>query len=139
MIFKIYNSDFGLKINGQDYVFDHVEGLTIENPEMNRLIRGANASNKRGLAYKEGLREPKRMTVTIIGMSPELKAVLDQAYENQTRCEAYCIDRNDGSSKIARESVLAQAPMQLTVDESPESMNVQLMFESFDISEVHKS
>jgi hypothetical protein len=139
MIFKIYNSDLGIKINGQDYQFTHVEGMAIENPEQNRLIRGANASNKVGLSYKEGIREPKRLTVTIIGMSPELKAVLDSAYQNQTRLEAYCIDRLDGSSKIARNAVLSQEPMQLAVDETAESMNVALVFESFDLSEVHKS
>lgn len=135
----MYNSDFGLKINGTDYQFEHVEGLQIEDPEQNKIIRGSNASNKVGLTYKEGIREPKRMTVTIIGMTPELKSVLDGIYDSQGRCEAYCIDRLDGSSKIARNSILAQRPQQLAIDDSAESMNVVLIFESFDLVEVHKS
>lgn len=140
MIFKVYNSDFGMKIGGVDYNFTHVDNMQIEDPENNRLVRGANATNKEGLVYKEGSKEPKRVTVTIMGMSPELKAVLDDCFKEKTRIEAvYCIDRTDGSGKMAKNAILCQQPQQLTVDESPESMNVALIFESFDMSEVHKS
>lgn len=139
MIFKIYDSDFGIKYNGVNYDFDHVLDLQIEDPEVTRLVRGANASNKTGLVYKEGIREPKRWTVTIMGMSAGLKAVLDQAYENKDRLDVYCISRLDGSSKMGKNAILSSQPQQLTIDESPESMNVALIFETFDSSEVHKS
>lgn len=140
MIFKVYNSDFGMKISGVNYDFTHVDNMQIEDPEFNRLIRGANAANKSGLVYKEGGKEPKRITVTIMGMSPELKAVLDGCFKDRTRIEAvYCIDRTDGSGKMAKDAILSQQPQQLTVDESPESMSVALIFESFDLSEIHKS
>ncbi len=52
--FKMYNCDFGIKVNGVDYGFTHVENMQIENPEMNKLTRGSNAANKEGLVYKEG-------------------------------------------------------------------------------------
>lgn len=139
MIFKMYDCDFGIKYNGVNYDFEHVQDLQIEDPENTRLVRGANAGNKIGLIYKEGIKDPKRVTVTIMNMSAELKAVLDQAYDNKDRLDVYCINRLDGSSKIAKNAVLSQQPQQLTVDESPESMNVALAFESFDLSEVHKS
>ncbi len=139
MIFKIYNSDFGIKLNGVNYDFTHVQSLTIEDPENNKLMRGANAGNKLGLVYKEGIKDPKRITVTILAMSIELKDVLDAAYTNQTRLDVYAIDRADGSSKMAKNAILCQAPQQLTVDENPDSMNVALVFESFDLSEVHKT
>ena len=139
MIFKIYNSDFGIKINGQAYDFEHVANLQIEDPEMTKLVRGANAGNKLGLVYKEGIKEPKKITVTIMGMTPELKSVLDAAYEDKARLDVYCIDRTDGSSKMAKNAILSQQPQQLTVDETADSMNVALAFESFDLSETHKS
>ena len=140
MIFKIYNSDFGMKINGVHYDFTHVDSLTIEDPEFNRLVRGSTATNKTGLIYKEGSKEPKTVTVTIMDMTPELKLVLDDCFTNKTRIEAvYCIDRTDGSGKMAKNAILCQQPQQLTVDESPESMNFALMFQSFDLSEIHKS
>lgn len=139
MIFKMYDCDFGIKLNGVTYDFEHVQDLQIEDPENTRLVRGANAANKVGLVYKEGISDPKRVTVTIMNMSQALKGVLDTAYNDKTRLEVFCIDRNDGSSKIARNAILSQQPQQLTVDESPESMNVSLVFESFDLSETHKS
>lgn len=139
MIFKIYDCDFGIKYNGVNYDFEHVAELQIEDPEKNRLTRGANASNKTGLVYKEGLKEPKRWTIPILQMSVELKGVLDSAFDGRARLDVYCIDRNDGSSKMAKNAILCNKPQQLTVDENPESMNVSLEFETFDSSEVHKS
>lgn len=139
MIFKIYNCDFGVKVGGVDYAFEHVTQVTIEDPERNRLTRGANASNKIGLAYKDGLKDPKRWTIPILNMSADLKAVLDGAYENQTRCDVYCIDRSDGSTKKAANAVLSNRPQQLTIEDTAESMQVSLEFETFDSTEVHKS
>jgi len=139
MIFKIYESDFGIKYNGVNYDFTHITSLQIEDPENTKLVRGANGGNKLGLVYKEGIKEPKKVTVTIIGMSADLKGVLEQAYLNKDRLDAYCVSRIDGSSKIAKNSVLCMQPQQLNIDEGPESMNVALVFESFDLVEVHKS
>lgn len=139
MIFKIYESDFGIKINGVSYEFTHIESLTIEDPENTKLARGANATNKIGLVYKEGVRDPKRITVVIKDMGIELKDVLDAAYTAQTRMDVYAISRVDGSSKMAKNSVLCQQPQQLVLDESPDSMNVSLSFESFDLTETMKS
>lgn len=139
MTFKIYDCDFGVKINGVNYDFEHVAQLTIEDPERNRLTRGSNAKNKVGLAYKDGLKDPKRWTIPILQMSAALKEVLDSAFDNQTRLECYCISRSDGSSKMAKNAVLANRPQQLTIDETAESMQVSLEFETFDSSEVHKS
>lgn len=135
----MYDCDFGIKLNGVNYSFTHVQSLQIEDPENTKLVRGANAGNKLGLVYKEGIKDPKRITVTILEMSPELKAVLDTAYENKDRLDVYCISRADGSSKMAKNAVLSQQPQQLSLDENPDSMNVALAFESFDLSEVHKS
>ncbi len=139
MIFKMYNCDFGIKVNGVAYDFEHVAELQIDDPERNNLTRGSNAKNKLGLAYKEGLKEPKRWTLPILNMSETLKGVLDSCFNAQTRIEVYCIDRNDGSSKMAKNALLANRPQQLTVDESAESMNVSLEFVTFDSSETHKS
>ena len=72
MIFKLYDCDFGVTLNGVNYDFEHVENLQIEDPERTRLIRGGNAGNKTGLIYKEGTKEPKAITLTVIGMPAEL-------------------------------------------------------------------
>jgi hypothetical protein len=139
MIFKLYDCDVGIKLAGVSYNFDHVQSVTVEDPEFTRLTRGANAGNKEGLVYREGIKEPKRITIPIMGMSAELKAVLDGAHQAQSRLDVYAISRTDGSSKMGRNAVLCQAPQQLTLDENQDSLNVQLTFETFDMSEVHKS
>jgi hypothetical protein len=44
MIFKMYDCDFGIKLNGVTYDFEHVQDLQIEDPENTRLTRGSNRS-----------------------------------------------------------------------------------------------
>lgn len=139
MSFKLYECDLGVKINGVSYDFPHIQDLTIENPEKTKLIRGSNGTNLSGIPYKEGLKDPKTITVNIIDMQAALKAVLDDAYTNQTRVDVYVINRKDGSSKVARNAIVSQQPMQLKLDENPDSMNVALVFESYDYSETLKT
>ncbi len=139
MMFKIYNCDFGMKINGTSYEFVDVAELTIDDPEKNKLTRGGNGKNKTGLAYREGIKEPKKWTIPILNMSADLKDLLDSVYGDQTRVDVYCIDRADGSSKMAKQAVLCNRPQQLALNDSPDSMHVMLEFETFDSSEVHKS
>lgn len=137
--FKIYDCDFGVTLNGVNYDFEHVQNLAIEDPESTKLVRGGNASNKLGLIYKEGIKDAKTITVTIIGMTMDLHNLLKAAYVDRTRLDCYCVSRVDGSSKIAKNAILSKEPKQLSVDDSAESMNTALVFESFDISEVYKS
>lgn len=138
-IFKMYDCDFGVTIDGVNYDFTHVENLTIEDPERTRLIRGTNAANKQGLIYREGLKEAKTITLTVIGMSMEIHNLLKKAFAEQKRVDCNVISRVDASTKIAKNAVLSQSPKQLTLDDSPDSLNTALIFESYDVEEVHKS
>ncbi len=137
--FKIYDCDFGVTLGGVNYDFEHVQNLAIDDPETTKLIRGGNASNKTGLIYKDGIKDAKKVTVTIIGMTMELHNLLKAAYNDKTRMDCYCVSRVDGSAKIAKNAILSQEPKQVQIDDSAESMNTALAFESFDISEVYKS
>jgi hypothetical protein len=138
-IFKMYDCDFGVTIRGVNYQFDHVESFEIEDNERTRIIRGANAGNKYGLEYKEGIKEAKVITLTVIGMPSTLHDLLKDVYEKRERVDCWGISRVDGSSKIAKNAILSQSPKQLSLSDSPDSMNTALMFESFDVEEVHKS
>lgn len=137
--FRLYNCDVGIKVAGVSYDFDHVDSVVIEDPESNKLTRGANAGNKLGISYKEGLKEAKNITVSIKDMSIELKAVLDAAFKDKTRLDFYCVDRQDGSGKMGKNCVLGQLPQQLNLDDTPESLNVVLMFITYDLTETYKS
>jgi hypothetical protein len=139
MIFKMYNCDFVYTVDDVSYTFEHTDSVTIEDPEATRLTRGSNAFNKVGLVYTEGTKDPKRVTVTLLGVSAEINELFAEVYKNKTRGEFSVIDRTDGSGKIAKNAILCQMPQQLTIDESPESMNVTVLFDTFDLTEVHKS
>ncbi len=139
MIFKMYNCDFVLKHNDVTYQFEHVENVSVEDPESVKLIRGSNRFNKEGLVYTEGSKDPKRVTMTLMGVSQDINSLFKEIYEDKSRVELSIIDRTDGSGKIAKQAILSQMPQQLSIDESPESMNVAVIFESFDVNEVHKS
>lgn len=139
MIFRLYDCDVGIKYNGVNYDFEHVDEVTVEDPEFTRLSRGANAGNKEGLVYKEGLKEPKRVTIAMMNLTADLYNALLEAYENKSRLDVFAISRTDGSSKMGRNAILSQQPMQLTLNDTAESMQVRLVFETFDMGEVHKS
>lgn len=139
MIFKLYECDFGVTIRGTNYDFVHVDSLQIEDPERTRLIRGANAGNKTGIVYKEGISEAKTWTVNVYEVPAALHTLMKDVYEKKERLDCYAISRVDGSSKIAKNAILSQSPKQLTMDDSPESMALALIFESFDVEEVHKT
>lgn len=137
-IFKLYDCNFGVTIDGVNYEFTHVENLQIEDPEKTKLIRGGNAGNTTGIAYKEGMKEAKTITLTVIGMEAAVHNLLKQKYKEKARMDCYAVSRVDGSQKIAKQAVLTQSPKQLNIDDSAESMNTALIFESFDTDEVHK-
>lgn len=137
-MFRIYDCDFGVKVNGVNYDFEHVSELSIDDPERNRLTRGSNAKTKIGLSYKDGLKDPKKWTIPILNMSAALKEVLDGCYDNQTRLDVYCIDRKNGSSKMAKNAILSNKPQQLKLDDTAESLQVSLEFETFDSGETLK-
>lgn len=139
MTFKLYDCDFSFTLDGVNYDFTHVDSVTIEDPERTRLTRGANAGNKLGLVYKEGLKEAKVVTVTLPEVPMELHNLLKDAYRLQKRLDFNCVARSDGSTKIAKNAVLGQQPQQLSLDDSPESLNTALIFETYDMEEVKKS
>lgn len=139
MIFKLYDCDVGIVIRGTRYNFEHVQSVVVDDPERKRLTRGANATNKTGISYKEGLKEAKVMTFTLLGLSKELHDLLKDVYTTEERVDCFVISRQDGSSKNARQAVLSQSPKQLNLDDSPESMDTALAFETFDMDENHKS
>lgn len=138
-MFKIYDSDVGFKLDSTTYYFDHVDEITVEDPGKNRLTRGINATNKKGLVYKEGAKDAETWTIPILNMTPALKAALDSAFKKESRIDVFIISRTDGSKKTMNQAILCQKPQQMTVSDTAEALQVKLVFESFDTNEVLKS
>lgn len=137
-MFKLYECDVGIKVDGVSYDFEHVNQVQIEDPERNQLTRGVNAKNKVGLVFKDGLKDPKKWTIPIMNMSAALKAVMDDAFENQKRLDVYAISRKTGDSKWAKNAIMSNRPQQLTLDDTAESLDVSLEFVTYDSSEIIK-
>lgn len=135
---KLYDCDVGITLAGENYEFTHVDSVSVEDPTRHKLIRGANAGNKVGLAYTEGVKEAKTVTTSVIEIPAALHDRLKLAFNDKERMDFWAISRVNGSSKIAKNAILAQEPQQPTLDESPESMNTPLVFESFDVSDIVK-
>jgi hypothetical protein len=131
MIFKLYDCVVGIKADGQDYEFPHVNEVTYEDPEENKLTRGANASNKTGIVYKDGMKDPKTAACTILDMPLEIKTVLDTKFADQTRIDFYAVAAN-GSSVWLKNGVVSKLPIQKTISDTVESMGLDLAFASFD-------
>lgn len=138
-MFKMYDCDIGITVNGVSYDFQHVDEVSVEDPVRLRLIRGANAKDKVGIEYMEGVKEPKTVSVTSIALPLELYNLLQECFDEKIRLDLYCISRSDGSSMTAKNAILAQEPRQSTINDSPESLNIPLSFESFDVKTVRKS
>lgn len=136
--FTLYGCDFGFKYNGQNYDFTDVAELQVEDPERNSLTRGANGKNKVGLVFRTGVRDPKRWTMPVLNLTIEIKELLDLIFDSQARIDVYAIDRQNGSSKMAKTAILANRPQQLALTDSPDSLNVSLEFETFNSTETHK-
>lgn len=138
-MFKLYDCDIGFTIRGVNYNLDHVDNVTVDDPETNELIRGANAGNKIGLTYKQGLKEAKTFTTAALSIPMALHNLLKDVFDTQERFDFFVISRTDGSSKMARNAILASTPKQLQLDDSPESLQVSLIVKSYDVDENHKS
>lgn len=136
---KLYDCDIGITLRGVNYEFEHVDSVTVEDPRRHRLIRGANASNKVGLPYTEGIKEASTVTTSVIGIPAELHALLKEAFLAKERLDFWAISRQNGSSKMAKNAILAQEPQQPSLDETPESLNTPLVFESFDVGDYLKA
>jgi len=137
--FKMYNLDFGFVYNAVTYEFDHVESMTVEDPEVVTLVRGSNKKNKEGIVITQGVKDPKVVTVVLIGISQALFNVFETAFNAKARVEAYAIDRTDGSSRLIKQAVLSKQPRQMAIGEDAENLNVTIELHTFDLQEVHKS
>lgn len=138
-VFKLYDCDVSMTYNGVTYAFTHVDSLSIEDSQRTRITRGNNAGDKTGIVYEEGVKDAKVVSLTVLGLGKDLHDLLKTIHKLKARVDVNCISRSDGSSKIAKNAVLSQEPRQVSLDDSAESMNVALSFESFDVSEVHKA
>lgn len=137
-ILNISDCDVGFSINGTNYTFDHVDGVTIEDPRRAHIIRGVNSTSKKGLRYREGTASPYVVTARLKSISVAFERLLRDKFDADGRVDFWVIDRADGSSKRFSNSCLQNAPKQLNITEGEDSLDIEVMLESFDFTADYK-
>ena len=134
--FILTNCDFGFSYNGKNYDFTkEVDSVVIEDPQFKKLTRGGSGKSKTGLAYSEGAKEAKKITITLCGLPSSYLKLLKSLFESEERIDSYCVDRKSGITRNFNNSLISQEPRQLAIQEGAESLNVILILETFDIVE----
>lgn len=131
-ILNISDCDVGFSINGTNYTFQHCDSVTIEDPHKGHIIRGVNSTSKTGLAYKEGTGSPYVATAKLKSVSVAFELLLEAQFNNSERVDFWVIDKKTGSNKFFKSAALQHAPKQLNITEGEDSLDIEVVVESFD-------
>ena len=134
-MFQIWNCDGGFTYNGQNYKFKDMDSIAYTYSRKNHLIRGANATNKKGILSQEGSKNPDTAEYTVMDCSKAIQKLLLTIFENKERIDAFFIDRNTGEYFIFKDSVIRDKPRQTNVAEDDTSHSFVFAVESFNATE----
>ncbi len=134
-LFQIWECEGGFTYNGVKYAFRDLDSVAYTYSRKNHLIRGANATNKRGIKSREAVKTPDSAEYTVVDCSKEIYKLLLTIFDNSERIDAYFVDRNTGEYFNYKNAVIRDKPRQTTVDENDTSHSFMFAVESFDVSE----
>ena len=129
---RIYTCKVGLQIDGQNYYFDDINSVSVEDPLRKHLTRGANSQNKTGLAYQEGSRQPCVVTFNAVGVSAELASLITSCFKNERRVSGFAIDDMSGENYTFRKALVTRAANQANVSDGEDTYDMAIELESFD-------
>lgn len=129
---NIADCDVGFSINGTNYTFEHVDSVVIVDPRKSHLIKGVNSSSKRGLKYREGTGSPWTATLKLRSISTAFETLLEDTFNSDDRLDFWVIERKSGTNKMFKDACLQNTPKQLNITEGEDSLDVELVIESFD-------
>lgn len=138
MSIQLWRSKNGFVYNGVDYEFLDVDNVTVTRNERKHKTRGANSKNKVGFVYKENSKMPDSVLFNVMNLSAEIMQILQNAYENETLLDVYCIDSMTGENFTGKDCIITHFPQQLNIVEGEETYNVELTFETFNLKPVVK-
>lgn len=134
-MFQIWNCEGGISHNGVNYKFRDLDSVAYTYNLKKHLIRGANATNKKGIKSHEGGKTADTAEYTVVDCSKELYRLLLSLYESETRIDAYFIDRNTGEYIIFKDAIIRDKPRQTNVSEDDTSHSFVFAVESFNVTE----
>jgi len=138
-ILNITGCDVGFTIDGTNYTFEHVDLVTIEDPQKAHLMRGVNNTTGAGLKYREGIGSPYIATAKLRSVGITFEALLKSNFESEDTLDFWIIDRATGTNKFFKQAVLQNAPKQLNISEGEDSFDIEVVIESFDYQPNYKA
>lgn len=134
-MFQIWNCEGGISVDGANYKFKDVDSVAYTYNLKKHLIRGANATNKKGIKSHEGGKTADRAEYTVVDCSKELYQLLLRLYDSEKRIDAYFVDRNTGEYIIFKDALICDKPRQTNISEDDTSHSFVLAVESFNVTE----
>uniref|UniRef100_A0AAU8AUZ1 Tail tube protein n=1 Tax=Dulem virus 29 TaxID=3145747 RepID=A0AAU8AUZ1_9CAUD len=133
MAIQLWRSKNGVNINSQNYDFEHVDRVSVDDPVRKHLTRGANSKSKTGLPYLENSKQAKTINMEVLDLSKEMRDMLNNCYENEDRIGVYCVDTATGESYNGNNCLVTGLVWQPVVSSEEETYNVTLSFETYDL------
>lgn len=134
-MYQIWNCDGGFTYKGVNYNFKDLDSVAYTYSRKNHLIRGANATNKRGIETMEGGKIADFAEYNVVDSSKEIYKLLGSIWENRERIDAFFIDRNTGEYTIFKDAVIRDKPRQTNISEDDTSHSFMFAVESFNVTE----
>lgn len=132
---QIWKCDGGFSYNGVNYAFRDLDSVAYTYNQKTHLIRGANATNKRGIIQQEGGKTSDVAEYTVVDCTKAIYQLLLSIYERKERIDAYFIDRSNGEYIIFKDAVIRDKPRQTNVAEDDTSHSFMFAVESFNVTE----
>lgn len=134
-MFQIWNCEGGFSYNGINYKFKDLDSVAYTYNLKKHLIRGANATNKKGIKSHEGGKTADSAEYTVVDCSKAIYTLLVNLFEKETRIDAYFVDRNTGEYVIFKDALIRDKPRQTSISEDDTSHSFVFAVESFNVTE----
>lgn len=134
-MFQVSLGDAGFSFNSVNYNFSDFDTIDYTYNKKNRLTRGANATNKEGIVYSEGLKVADIAQVKVVDCSIAIYNLLLSIYENKDRINFWFIDRKTGEGYTMKSSIITDKPRQTQISETEDSIGFMFNVESYDMVE----
>jgi hypothetical protein len=131
-LLNITTSQFVVEVasSGKKYDFIGLHSFTIEDPRATHLTRGADGLSSSGIEYSEGNSQPVVVTATV-RTTQNFYPLFKKFYADKERINVYIVDLVDGRTMFIKQAIIQKLPIQSSIAEGEDSVNIDFVFESF--------
>lgn len=138
MAIQLWKSKNGFSLNGVNYEFNDVDGVTVTRNARKHLTRGANSTNKKGFVYLENSKQGDTVVFNVLALPAEVTSILNDCYDKERRVDVFCVDSTTGENFSGKDAIITHYVQQLNVTEGEDTYNIELTFECFNLTLIPK-